>query len=921
MIAAILILAVGVLLAVLSVVLRKKLDKSWRYSLLATGILVAICGGWFTYGQFVQMREQREAIYLGLRYLERYEEESANYYLKKGGSTDDYETAAARYLLERMRENDLTARLNLDIASSAANSGEKKDFLETLPFVDIRDSGQLAMAVEKLSGFLKLSDKQTSRLDAYLLLETGNSIGYNPDGTQSVEVDQNTADRLQVSALLRNGAYEQAVAVAAELADRKPSEENRLLLAEAVAESAYNGVTLSDTVFTPSGAEEPREDSSIQKERQKLNDQIDKLETKLTEVDIAASSGDEEKIQQKVELIEEIQALQNRANNLYVYRAFSAIADLHSVKADLVRARLHFALQDYEQAVDTLCSTAKSLRAKMTADSDLSNALRIVSQAYDSSTVFQDSQEFRDVAVRLLSAPFSDLMYLSQTPLTQDFTERIISDQKTYGQNLFATHLDTTDYPNIRVTVSGREELLEKIAAQTDVQVRDTRQPVQYTARIEEQAVSNICVVVDRSGSMDGSPMANLKTALESFVRNMNDGTTVSLVAFNDSARPLTELTQDKALLLSEISALSSGGGTNITSGIEAGIESLSPAPGGKIMLLMTDGQSNVDFSVVSEANEKGIVIHTIGFGSVNDSLLEQIAEQTGGQYVKADSSSELSNVYASLQRVIGHVLTLEYTAGNPDIDRQRYFFLTVDGYSVHLDYFLTDAVEQAERVRLDTCSPSLVSTGDLEWATQRGSDLALRLSGEGLEDVSAVTVGGRTAQIEEHREEQLSVTVPPTLTAGWQTVEVTLLDGTTKSFDRLLVVGESISVPQLRLGSLMIDASQGVLLSDGTLALTGGIRMSENVSAGDSTLSLYMNGALSLPVTMEAQALLRSEERPDQIDLGGSGIVSGWGIVALDSRDSAYASDAPEVIARGKLTLECAPEQTKLIQVTEGGD
>ena len=244
-----------------------------------------------------------------------------------------------------------------------------------------------------------------------------------------------------------------------------------------------------------------------------------KLEDELAALELSITGASDQELQQlnqeKLAVTEEIQQLQQRADKLFVYRAFNAIADLHSLEAQLVRARLYFALQDHEKAVETLLDSAGSLQAKLTADQTLANNLRIVEQAYASQTELEGGQEFQDAMTQLLSAPFSDLMYISQNQLTQDLVQRIVSDQKTYGQSLFLSQLDTSAFPQIQATLSGREEVLEQIVRQEDTTVRDTRQEVSYTAQIQEGVVANICVVVDRSGSMDGSPLQNLKNALD----------------------------------------------------------------------------------------------------------------------------------------------------------------------------------------------------------------------------------------------------------------------------------------------------------------------------------------------------------------------------------------------------------------------
>lgn len=918
MIAAGVMLAAGMLLTALAVLLRKKLGRSWLISLLAGGILVAVCGGLFTWQQWTQAQQRRESIYLSLRYLERYEQDSSFYYLKRAGSADSCESAAARCLLELVRGNDLSARLNLDAARSMARGEDRTAFLNMLQNLDAGDPEQLAAAVNRLVSFLKLSDGQKTRLDSYLQAESnGYAYGYGPDDTQ---LDENTAGRLQVGALLKSRAYDQAVSAAALLADREPSAGNRLLLAEAVAEAAYYDMALPSAAFAPAGQEGPWEDPTVEQERRELLEQKAELESKLLELNIAAGGGEDETSEKRMSLTEEIQALQIRADKLYVYRAFSAIADLRSVQAELVRARLYFALQEYDRAVDALRSPAGSLRTRLFAGQELSNALDIVDRAYREDAPFHSSQEFQDAVVYLLSAPFPDLMYLSQTDLTRDFAQRVVSDQKTYGQSLFATGLDTSQFPTVRVTLAGREELLEKIAEHDDTQARDTRQEVTYTALVQELSLSNICVVVDRSGSMGGAPMDNLKAALENFIRNMTPQTMVSLVAFDNSAEQLAGLTQDQALLLNQAAALAGSGGTEITAGIRAGIEALEPAAGGRVMLLMTDGQSSVDFSCVEQAAAAGITIHTIGFGSVNDALLEEIAERTGGQYVKADSSAELSNVYASLQRVIGHVLTLEYTAPDPDSLCQRYFFLKVDGFSVRLDYFL--GREAKTDPRLYACSPAVLTPDELERADQRNNALTLRFTGEGLLGAASAEVGGLSAQITDQQEDTLVLSVPPGLTQGWQTVELTLTDGSRCSFDRLLLVGETVRFPSLRLGSLTIQRNQGVLPGNGTLVLAdSGIRLTENVSQDESSLSLSVSGILILPAPPGTEAALEAASYYDVVDLGSRGDITGWGVVYLDHRDGAYASGAPERVARGGLTIQCGPGQSNLIQNGEGGD
>ena len=911
MIQAIALLLLGVLLGTAAVLLRKKLGKAWTASLLAAGLLVALCGGVFTYEQLEQRRQSRESVYLGLAYLERGQAESASFYLKKAGTAQDYVSSLARCLLEKLRENELTARVDLDIAGGFAKTQEQLDLLDILRGMDIHNSEQLALVTGRLQDMLRLSEKRREALSVYVQAENGQYL--DSEAAAAAGLDDTAASRLSVSAMLGNGSFEQAVSAAAALADRHPSADNRLLLAEAVAESAYRGAVLSDRVFAIQTEDGEKLDESEARVREKLRERQEKLQTELLALDMSISGAtDPKRLEElgarRLELTEQAQALQKRSDKLYVYRAFSAIADIHSLEARLVRARLYFALQDYDQAVDALLGAAKSLDARLTPDQSVADSLRVVEQAYNGAGAFYESPEFRDAVTGLLSAPFPDLINIYRSPLTQDFAQRVVSDQKTYGRSLAISGFDTSEYPTVHVSLSGREDVLRQVAKGQGVTARDTRQDVQYTADLQAGAALDLCVVVDRSGSMGGAPMANLKEALSEFIHNARTGTAMSLVAFDNSASCLTELTTDQAALLNTVNGLGTGGGTEITAGIRAGIQALEAAASSRIMLLMTDGQSSVDFNIVDEAAHMGITIHTIGFGSVNDSLLEEIAERTGGQYVKADSSSELSNVYDGLQQIIGNLLVLTYTA--KDADEPRYFYLRVDDTSVRRDYALTEPEDTGPWAYV--CTPALLQP---EAAQQPNNSLYLTLRGERLAQVVGATVGGQTAQVSDQREDSLRLTVPAALAEGWQTIVLRMEDGTERRFDQLLLVGAVENYRDLRLGSLLIASAQGVR-AEGSLVLAGtmGLRLSTEER---STLQMTVNGTLRLPWTLPAPA----EGEPPQtvgVDLGDNGTITGWGLVTLDPGDGAYDSRAPRTVAKGALQIECGLDQSRLMWTEE---
>jgi Ca-activated chloride channel family protein len=152
---------------------------------------------------------------------------------------------------------------------------------------------------------------------------------------------------------------------------------------------------------------------------------------------------------------------------------------------------------------------------------------------------------------------------------------------------------------------------------------------------------ANIALVLDRSGSMDGEKMNNLKEAVGYVVDHLGDNDLVSITIFDDQvetlvpSRPAKNRDEIKAGLASVIVR----GGTQISDGLSAGLaelkKGLSKDRVNRIVLL-TDGQTWDDedacLKLADEAGRLGVEITSIGIGEEwNEKLLLQIAERSRG--------------------------------------------------------------------------------------------------------------------------------------------------------------------------------------------------------------------------------------------------------------------------------------------------
>jgi len=170
---------------------------------------------------------------------------------------------------------------------------------------------------------------------------------------------------------------------------------------------------------------------------------------------------------------------------------------------------------------------------------------------------------------------------------------------------------------------------------------------------------ASICLVIDRSGSMAGTPLADAKAAAKDFLSYLKATDEVAVVDFGSNVHVALERQQvgdQDSAVLQAIDAIACDGMTALwDAGIEAvDLLSKSDPQQTRIAILLSDGMNNASSNtvetLVDRANQNKVIVHTVALGLMADrDTLKRVADETNGAFNQARSSKQLRGIYQNL--------------------------------------------------------------------------------------------------------------------------------------------------------------------------------------------------------------------------------------------------------------------------------
>jgi VWFA-related protein len=254
----------------------------------------------------------------------------------------------------------------------------------------------------------------------------------------------------------------------------------------------------------------------------------------------------------------------------------------------------------------------------------------------------------------------------------------------------------------------------------------------------------SVALVLDRSGSMIGDKMENVKNGALAFINTMNpDGIPcdeAAIVSFNQDVNINRSMTKSKPELRGAVDSLYAWGNTALWDAAAVGITEL--ARNGtnrcRAVVVLTDGGDNSSRfyrsvqAVIQLALASDVKVYTIGYGvhptnQAAERALAELAHVTGGEYYSTATGEDLAQIYASIKKSVKEAYQecyIEYETGCPD-GSERVVELQLKNYCGGSAAATRTYIAPLDRSQFQTIS---LRIGDAEIASTKEFIVPLRL-------------------------------------------------------------------------------------------------------------------------------------------------------------------------------------------------
>jgi len=243
--------------------------------------------------------------------------------------------------------------------------------------------------------------------------------------------------------------------------------------------------------------------------------------------------------------------------------------------------------------------------------------------------------------------------------------------------NTNITSIDISNYDTISLDVnlsSGTEDLSGLDLSNFEIEENGIEVEIDSVSELSSSELNrSIVVCMDYSGSMSDTDIENQEQAVENFFTGWETSDRAGVIKFASDVQIAQTMTNNETLLRNAANEVPVGIGsmTSFYDSIYEAVDNLLESESSdrfKIVVGITDGSdtasSHTKQEAINKANENNVAVYTIGVGdNISESVLQEIANDTGGTYIYASDSSEIEIALNNMGSQTKYTYRLTYTA------------------------------------------------------------------------------------------------------------------------------------------------------------------------------------------------------------------------------------------------------------------
>jgi VWFA-related protein len=207
---------------------------------------------------------------------------------------------------------------------------------------------------------------------------------------------------------------------------------------------------------------------------------------------------------------------------------------------------------------------------------------------------------------------------------------------------------------NFTLTVDGQAVPVTEVQTVTDAQV----------------GISSL-LVIDTSGSMEGTPLGAAREAASQYIRSLQPVDEVGVLAFANGVSVISEFSNDFDAVDASLGDLNALGNTALYDGVADAADRMATRENARrVVILLSDGEhfgpvTTTRDQALDAALSSEVPFYVIGLGpSIDADFLRELALSTGGAFFAAPSSDQLADLFDDIAALLRaeYVITADFS-------------------------------------------------------------------------------------------------------------------------------------------------------------------------------------------------------------------------------------------------------------------